>query len=103
MKILVVEDNELNRDMLGRRLKRQGFDVVFAVDGRAGVDAAKAERPDVILMDINLPVMSGWEATLPSLGTAGDSMYCQSSARARSTAAPRTVEVSASAASASER
>lgn len=63
-KILVVEDNEMNRDMLGRRLQRQGFDVRFATDGPSGVAMAVAERPDLILMDIGLPGIDGWEATL---------------------------------------
>lgn len=61
--ILLVEDNELNRDMLSRRLTRNGFRVVMAEDGQAGVDLATAERPDLILMDLSLPVMDGWEAT----------------------------------------
>lgn len=63
MKILLVEDNEMNRDMLSRRLMRKGFDVVMAEDGQSGVDKAASERPDLILMDISLPVLSGWEAT----------------------------------------
>jgi two-component system, cell cycle response regulator DivK len=62
-KILLVEDNEMNRDMLSRRLVRRGFEVVFAVDGQQGVDLAKSEQPDIILMDMSLPVMDGWEAT----------------------------------------
>ncbi|MGR3274767.1 response regulator [Acaryochloris marina NIES-2412] len=62
-KILLVEDNELNRDMLGRRLKRRGYDVVIAVDGGEGVTKALTEQPDLILMDMSLPVMNGWEAT----------------------------------------
>ena len=61
-KVLLVEDNEMNRDMLSRRLKRKGFDVVIAVDGKAGVDMASSEKPDVILLDMSLPVMDGWEA-----------------------------------------
>jgi two-component system, cell cycle response regulator DivK len=61
--ILLVEDNEMNRDMLSRRLMRKGFDVVIAIDGAQGVDMAAAEMPDVILMDITLPVMNGWDAT----------------------------------------
>ena len=61
-KILLVEDNELNRDMLSRRLARHGFDVVIAVDGAEGVAMAAAERPDLILLDLSLPVMDGWEA-----------------------------------------
>ena len=62
-KILLVEDNEDNRDMLSRRLERKDFVVTLAVDGQEGVDKAKAEQPDLILMDMSLPVMDGWEAT----------------------------------------
>src|SRR2546421_995996 len=62
-KILLVEDNEMNRDMLSRRLMRKGFQVVLAVDGQSGVDMARAEAPDLILMDMSLPVLDGWEAT----------------------------------------
>ena len=62
-KILLVEDNEMNRDMLTRRLERKGFEVVIAVDGQAGVDMASSSNPDIILMDLSLPVMDGWEAT----------------------------------------
>ncbi len=62
-KILLVEDNEMNRDMLSRRLSRNGFEVVVAVNGQEGVDLAGAERPDLILMDMSLPVLDGWEAT----------------------------------------
>ena len=62
-KILLVEDNEMNRDMLSRRLERRGFQVVIAVDGQQGVDLAQAEKPDLILMDMSLPVLDGWEAT----------------------------------------
>jgi CheY-like chemotaxis protein len=62
-KLLLVEDNEMNRDMLSRRLERKGFEVVLAVDGAEGVAMAGAERPDLILMDMTLPVMTGWEAT----------------------------------------
>jgi two-component system cell cycle response regulator DivK len=62
-KILLVEDNEMNRDMLSRRLARNGFDVVIAVDGRKGVEMATSEKPDLILMDMSLPVMDGWDAT----------------------------------------
>ncbi len=62
-KILLVEDNEMNRDMLSRRLTRRGFEVVVAVDGREGVTAAQRESPDIILMDMSLPVTDGWEAT----------------------------------------
>ena len=62
-KILLVEDNEMNRDMLSRRLIRKGYEVVVAVDGQAGVDMALSDRPDIILMDMSLPVIDGWEAT----------------------------------------
>jgi CheY-like chemotaxis protein len=62
-KILLVEDNEMNRDMLSRRLERKGFEVLIAVDGQAGVDMASTTSPDIILMDLSLPVMDGWEAT----------------------------------------
>ena len=62
-KILVVEDNELNRDMLSRRLERKGFEVVMAADGQQGVAMATSEGPDLILMDMDLPIIDGWEAT----------------------------------------
>jgi two-component system, cell cycle response regulator DivK len=62
-KVLLVEDNEMNRDMLSRRLTRRGFEVVFATDGQHGVELAQSEKPDIILMDMSLPVMDGWEAT----------------------------------------
>jgi len=62
-KILLVEDNEFNRDMLGRRLQRSGFTVCFALDGPTGVAMAESETPDLILMDIALGEMDGWEAT----------------------------------------
>ncbi len=62
-KILLVEDNEMNRDMLTRRLERKGYKVVIAVDGQAGVDMASSASPDIILMDLSLPVIDGWEAT----------------------------------------
>jgi len=62
-KILIVEDNELNRDMLSRRLMRKGFEVVMAEDGQKGVDMSISENPDLILMDLSLPIMDGWEAT----------------------------------------
>jgi CheY-like chemotaxis protein len=60
---LLVEDNEMNRDMLSRRLIRNGYEVIIAVDGQQGVDLAVSERPDLILMDMSLPVIDGWEAT----------------------------------------
>ena len=62
-KILLVEDNEMNRDMLSRRLERKGFQVVIATDGAEGVSRAKAEQPALILMDMSLPIMDGWTAT----------------------------------------
>jgi len=62
-KVLLVEDNEMNRDMLARRLQRRGLEVVVAVDGAEGVAMSKAEAPDLVLMDMSLPVMNGWEAT----------------------------------------
>ena len=62
-KILLVEDNEMNRDMLSRRLARKGFEVVMALDGQQAVEAAAAQNPDLILMDMSLPVIDGWEAT----------------------------------------
>jgi CheY-like chemotaxis protein len=62
-RILLVEDNEDNRDMLSRRLERKGHDVTMAVDGGQGVEMARAQLPDLILMDMSLPVLDGWEAT----------------------------------------
>jgi CheY-like chemotaxis protein len=62
-RILLVEDNEMNRDMLSRRLARRGFEVLIAVDGQEGVSMAQKELPDLILMDMSLPVIDGWEAT----------------------------------------
>ena len=62
-KILLVEDNEMNRDMLSRRLQRKGYSVLTAEDGEKGLLLARSEMPDLILMDISLPVMSGWEVT----------------------------------------
>jgi CheY-like chemotaxis protein len=62
-KILLVEDNEMNRDMLSRRLQRRGYGVLIATDGAEGVAQAQAEVPDLILMDMSLPVLDGWEAT----------------------------------------
>lgn len=62
-KILLVEDNEMNRDMLSRRLERRGHDVLIAVDGAQGVSMAAGERPDIVLMDMSLPVLDGWDAT----------------------------------------
>jgi CheY-like chemotaxis protein len=62
-KILLVEDNEMNRDMLSRRLERRGFQVAIAVNGAEGIAMAESERPDLILMDMSLPVIDGWEAS----------------------------------------
>lgn len=62
-KILLVEDNELNRDMLSRRLIRKGYEIVMAFDGEEGIQAALEQKPDLILMDMSLPVIDGWEAT----------------------------------------
>jgi two-component system, cell cycle response regulator DivK len=61
-KILIVEDNEMNRDMLSRRLIRRGYQIVMAVDGAEGIEMAKTESPDLVLMDMSLPVIDGWEA-----------------------------------------
>ena len=62
-KILLVEDNEMNRDMLSRRLERKGFEIVLAVDGQSGVEMAGTHAPDLVLMDMSLPILDGWEAT----------------------------------------
>jgi two-component system, cell cycle response regulator DivK len=62
-KILLVEDNEMNRDMLSRRLQHKGYQVVLALDGQNGVEITQTEAPDLILMDMSLPVLDGWEAT----------------------------------------
>lgn len=62
-RILLVEDNEMNRDMLSRRLERKGYEILLAVDGGEGVAMAKSQQPDLILMDMSLPVLDGWEAT----------------------------------------
>jgi len=62
-KILLVEDNEMNRDMLSRRLMRRGYEVAVAVDGAQGVAMAQSEKPDLVLMDLSLPGIDGWEAT----------------------------------------
>ncbi len=62
-KILLVEDNEMNRDMLSRRLQRKGYQVVLALDGQTGVELSQTQAPDLILMDMSLPVLDGWEAT----------------------------------------
>lgn len=63
IRLLLVEDNEMNRDMLSRRLIRKGFEVLIAVDGQEGIDQTLAEKPDLILMDMSLPIVDGWEAT----------------------------------------
>ncbi len=62
-KILLVEDNEMNRDMLSRRLERKGYEVIIAVDGEEGIALAQSEKPHLILMDLSLPVINGWDAT----------------------------------------
>jgi CheY-like chemotaxis protein len=62
-KLLLVEDNEMNRDMLSRRLERKGYQVIMAVDGQQGVNMAQSEKPDLILMDMSLPVIDGWTAS----------------------------------------
>jgi CheY-like chemotaxis protein len=62
-KLLLVEDNEMNRDMLSRRLARHGFDIIIAIDGVEGIEKALSESPDIILMDMSLPIVDGWEAT----------------------------------------
>ena len=62
-RVLLVEDNEMNRDMLSRRLQRRGYEVIIALDGQQGVQMAQSRSPDVVLMDMSLPVMDGWEAT----------------------------------------
>lgn len=62
-KILLVEDNEMNRDMLARRLRRRDYEVIIAVDGKEGIEMATTEMPDIILMDLSLPLIDGWEAT----------------------------------------
>ena len=61
-KILLVEDNEMNRDMLSRRLQRRGYQVVLALDGQSGVEMTQTQAPDLVLMDMSLPVLDGWEA-----------------------------------------
>ena len=69
-KILLVEDNEMNRDMLSRRLQRKGYELLIAVDGAEGVAVARLNKPDLILMDMSLPVIDGWEATRQLKGDA---------------------------------
>ena len=63
-KILYVEDNEMNRDMLSRRLTRRGYEIIMAFDGQAGLDMMRSDTPDLVLMDKGLPVLDGWEATI---------------------------------------
>src|SRR5580700_3995048 len=70
-KVLLVEDNEMNRDMLSRRLVRRGFEVSLAVDGQQGVDMAGTEGPDIILLDMSLPVLDGWAAARQLKATPG--------------------------------
>lgn len=70
-RILLVEDNEMNRDMLSRRLDRKGYEVLLAVDGQTGVEMAEREAPDLILMDMSLPVLDGWAATRRLKAAAG--------------------------------
>ena len=67
-KILYVEDNEMNRDMLSRRLQRRDHEILLAFDGKEGLDMMKSEKPDLVLMDMGLPVMDGWEATTTAIG-----------------------------------
>jgi CheY-like chemotaxis protein len=62
-RILLVEDNEMNRDMLSRRLMRRGYEVIFAEDGEQAVEVARTQAPDLVLMDMSLPIIDGWEAT----------------------------------------
>ena len=62
-RILIVEDNEMNRDMLSRRLERKGYEILIAIDGQMGIEVARREQPDLVLMDMSLPVVDGWEAT----------------------------------------
>ena len=62
MKILLIEDNELNLDMLSRRLERKGFSIISATDGVAGIEKAKKENPELIIMDLSLPILNGWDA-----------------------------------------
>ena len=63
-KLLYIEDNEMNRDMLSRRLSRRGYEIIMAFDGQAGLDMMRSESPDLVLMDMGLPVFDGWEATI---------------------------------------
>ena len=72
-RVLVVEDNELNRDMLSRRLVRRGYEVLIAVDGAEGVELTRRERPDLVLLDLSLPVLDGWSAARQLKGDAATS------------------------------
>ena len=63
-KLLYIEDNEMNRDMLSRRLSRRGYEIIMAFDGQAGLEMMRSESPDLVLMDMGLPVLDGWEATI---------------------------------------
>ena len=69
-RLLLVEDNEMNRDMLRRRLVKRGYEVLCAVDGQQGVDMARSEQPDLILLDLSLPVLDGWDAARVIKGNA---------------------------------
>ena len=80
-KILLVEDNEMNRDMLSRRLRRKGYRVVLAVDGPSGVEMAQTQAPDLVLMDMSLPVLDGWEATRRLKADARQSTFPSSPSR----------------------
>ena|SRR5215212_4373680 len=93
-RILLVEDNEMNRDMLSRRLQRRGYEVIIAVDGQQGVAMAQSESPDVILMDMSLPVMDGWEAarTLKSSPQTRDLPVIALTAHAMSTDRDKAIE-----------
>ena len=66
-KLLYIEDNEMNRDMLSRRLSRRGYEIIMAFDGQAGLEMMRSESPDLVLMDMGLPVLDGWEATIQAL------------------------------------
>lgn len=94
LRILLVEDNEMNRDMLSRRLVRRGYEVIIATDGQQGVSMAQSESPDLILMDMSLPVMDGWEATrtLKSSGDTKDVPIIALTAHAMSTDREKAME-----------
>ena len=78
-KILLVEDNEMNRDMLSRRLTKRGYEVVIAIDGQKGVEAAGSESPDLILLDMSLPILDGWSAARQLKGDPADGRTFRSS------------------------